>query len=615
MNSKRTVLALISIALVAVVFPNIASWPLQKEVEYEDAATLVVLGHRLENNSTLSLVGTNRLDAALEFYNHHRPAQVLVAGGNSNGNGLEADAMEKYLVQKGIPAEKILKECRSTNTYENVEFVNEICQQQGLTKIHVITSAFHSRRAARLLRDSGRSFSISVPTQDVLNNPSSFGNRISAFKNISREYLATIWFDVFYFKQSLVLLLAVIALMLWSILKHYDWLAIDMMWCIKNSKPYVARLKGSSKLSVSQILLANKDFGRNHAGITEWLSRIKIAGPVLAFLYRFPVVQLLLVVATWVVIARQQTTLQPVLLVALFTTVLSQLAVRCVNRFFLGRYADHLDDSIVLNPNIDRESSTWLLNNGGNQRMLICTTIDLVCVTVVFTAIFALYDVLSQNEQPTTFLLNLTRFLRVGINGSQHNLEVVIALVELAILIGFALSMIATLSTPHTFGIPEKHIEPKERGLKMDKKKVFISYSHDTEAHKDWVANLAERLKLDGYEVKLDQLDLTIGDNLPEYMESSIRESDLVFLICTPAFAKKANDRTGGVGWETLIATGVSFVDNQLSKFVCLLREGTDSESLPTWAKGTFWVNFRGDEFDRQYVELLEALEKKFSKE
>ncbi|WP_370457663.1 SEFIR domain-containing protein [Rufibacter sp. XAAS-G3-1] len=35
--------------------------------------------------------------------------------------------------------------------------------------------------------------------------------------------------------------------------------------------------------------------------------------------------------------------------------------------------------------------------------------------------------------------------------------------------------------------------------------KVFISYSHDSNNHKDWVLQLATRLRLNGVDVILDQ--------------------------------------------------------------------------------------------------------------
>ena len=62
--------------------------------------------------------------------------------------------------------------------------------------------------------------------------------------------------------------------------------------------------------------------------------------------------------------------------------------------------------------------------------------------------------------------------------------------------------------------------------------------------------------------------------NLYEYMiEASVRESDYVLLICTPAFAARADDRVGGVGYEQAVVTGEIFSSTaHPEKFIPVLR-------------------------------------------
>src|SRR5712692_1160770 len=89
--------------------------------------------------------------------------------------------------------------------------------------------------------------------------------------------------------------------------------------------------------------------------------------------------------------------------------------------------------------------------------------------------------------------------------------------------------------------------------------RCFLSYSWDSEEHRAWVRRLASDLVENGVEVLLDQWDVAPGDDLTAYMESSIRESDCVLLICTPSFPRKANEGHGGVGYEKTIVTGELF--------------------------------------------------------
>ncbi|MEL6135162.1 MAG: toll/interleukin-1 receptor domain-containing protein, partial [Bacteroidota bacterium] len=80
--------------------------------------------------------------------------------------------------------------------------------------------------------------------------------------------------------------------------------------------------------------------------------------------------------------------------------------------------------------------------------------------------------------------------------------------------------------------------------------KVFISYSWDSDEHKEWVKQLADRLMADGIDITLDQYDLLLGRNLTHYMEEAVETANKVILILTENYKLKAEKRTGGVGYE-----------------------------------------------------------------
>jgi hypothetical protein len=69
---------------------------------------------------------------------------------------------------------------------------------------------------------------------------------------------------------------------------------------------------------------------------------------------------------------------------------------------------------------------------------------------------------------------------------------------------------------------------------------VFISYSWDDEAHKEWVRQLATQLRADGVDARLDHWHAVPGDQLPEFMEREIRGSDY---NTSSSFARRATKR------------------------------------------------------------------------
>ena len=140
----------------------------------------------------------------------------------------------------------------------------------------------------------------------------------------------------------------------------------------------------------------------------------------------------------------------------------------------------------------------------------------------------------------------------------------------------------------------------------MTHPKCFISYSWDSNDHKDWVRHLASELQRNGVVTYLDQWDVYPGMDLPEYMETRIRESNFVLLVCTPIFAQKANASRGGVGYEKNIVTGEIF-EGAVSpkKFMPLLRKGSQTESLPSYLKSRVYIDFRNDATFANSMELL----------
>ena len=137
----------------------------------------------------------------------------------------------------------------------------------------------------------------------------------------------------------------------------------------------------------------------------------------------------------------------------------------------------------------------------------------------------------------------------------------------------------------------------------------FISYSWEDEEHKKWVKDLALKLRTDGVDVKLDQWEVIPGDQLPNFMEKSIREIDYVLIICTPKYKRKSDNRKGGVGYEGDIITGEVFQNQNHRKFIPILRKGKWIESAPSWLSGKYHIDLRNEsDFESNYQDLITTI-------
>ena len=114
----------------------------------EDA--IIVLGCGLNSDGTPSHTLQNRLDGCIEYHTKNPDSYIVVTGAVSRfGNMTEGAAMKKYLVDKGINAEKILVDEKATNTRENFENSLQLLNSNEINKDNIafVTNSFHIYRA------------------------------------------------------------------------------------------------------------------------------------------------------------------------------------------------------------------------------------------------------------------------------------------------------------------------------------------------------------------------------------------------------------------------------------------------------------------------------------
>ena len=136
--------------------------------------------------------------------------------------------------------------------------------------------------------------------------------------------------------------------------------------------------------------------------------------------------------------------------------------------------------------------------------------------------------------------------------------------------------------------------------------KVFISYSHDTPEHKRWVSEIGAKLHRKGVNVILDQWDLRLGDDLTQFMEHGIRDSDKVLVICTDSYVRKANAGEGSAGYEPMILTRKLVEDVGTNKFIPIIPHASGEEKAPSFLGTQVYIDLPDeDQFDEKFNELL----------
>ncbi|PZX49355.1 YdcF family protein [Algoriphagus chordae] len=97
--------------------------------------------------------GADRITHALQLYREGKIKKILITGGqglNPVNPQSEAEVLQRFLLMTGVPAEDVMIEDQSKNTYENALFTKAFLAEKGIDvnqEFILITSAFHMKRS------------------------------------------------------------------------------------------------------------------------------------------------------------------------------------------------------------------------------------------------------------------------------------------------------------------------------------------------------------------------------------------------------------------------------------------------------------------------------------
>jgi uncharacterized SAM-binding protein YcdF (DUF218 family) len=107
----------------------------------------------------------DRVWHAARLYKLQKAPRIIASGGLvwENDHRPEAEVMQEFLLDLGVPAAAILLERRSRNTRENAVFTAQLLQAQGIARVLLVTSALHMPRALAAFHAAGID-AIAAPT-------------------------------------------------------------------------------------------------------------------------------------------------------------------------------------------------------------------------------------------------------------------------------------------------------------------------------------------------------------------------------------------------------------------------------------------------------------------
>jgi hypothetical protein len=139
--------------------------------------------------------------------------------------------------------------------------------------------------------------------------------------------------------------------------------------------------------------------------------------------------------------------------------------------------------------------------------------------------------------------------------------------------------------------------------------RVFISYTADKPTVTTWVRELGTFLRSSGINARLDIWHLMAGMNLQQWMQNEIQQADRVVLVCTEAYAQRADALDGGLAYEIKQIQQDIGATNERLKYLPLVWSADTSKALPTFLKPYLFIHWPPDGDDSEARRrLLEAI-------
>ncbi|WP_293127020.1 tetratricopeptide repeat protein [Microcoleus sp. bin38.metabat.b11b12b14.051] len=145
--------------------------------------------------------------------------------------------------------------------------------------------------------------------------------------------------------------------------------------------------------------------------------------------------------------------------------------------------------------------------------------------------------------------------------------------------------------------------------------KVFISYSHDSQEHKESVLALADRFREDGIDCNIDQYEDSPPEGWQRWMLNQVEASDYALIVCTQQYDRRfrGQEETGkgkGVTWEGgVIIQELYDAQGKNSKFIPIAFTAQDSEFIPSPLRSaTFYRLDTADGYESLYRRLTNQL-------
>lgn len=167
-----------------------AAAPLQLSATPAPADAIVVFAGGVGESGRAGGGAQERLKRAVDLFTSGYAPRMIFSSGYVY-SFREAEVMRALAIDQGIPASAIVLEQKAANTYENVRFVDDILRQHHWSRVLLVSSPYHMRRAMLVWRRQAPDVAVvATPAIDSQFYQHDRGASLEQVRAILQEYLA-----------------------------------------------------------------------------------------------------------------------------------------------------------------------------------------------------------------------------------------------------------------------------------------------------------------------------------------------------------------------------------------------------------------------------------------
>lgn len=151
----KIVVGAVLLVVLYLAFTFFQVWRASRQDNAQPAQAIIVLG-AAQYNGTPSAILRARLDHAYDLYARRLAPVMVVTGGKQPGDVYtEATASADYLIGRGVPDDKILREVDGKNSWESLAAASDFLRDRGIHRVLLVSDPFHSYRIEAIASELG----------------------------------------------------------------------------------------------------------------------------------------------------------------------------------------------------------------------------------------------------------------------------------------------------------------------------------------------------------------------------------------------------------------------------------------------------------------------------